>query len=148
MGRLIAGHDWAATPLGPISAWPQSRLTAIAIALASTIPIATIWGPEGILIYNAGYAEFSGDRHPAMLGVPLVGVWPEAAAFNAQVIAEGLAGRTLAYRDQAMLLDEMNSFLDEARAAVPAASGLPDRVTAAEVAMHLQDVVRLGLLHG
>lgn len=51
-------------------------------------------------------------------------------------------------RDQAMLLDEMNSFLDEARAAVPAASGLPDRVTAAEVAMHLQDVVRLGLLHG
>ncbi|GAA3255127.1 PAS domain-containing protein [Sphingomonas yabuuchiae] len=105
MGRLIAGHDWAATPLGPIATWPQSRLTAIAIALASSIPIATIWGPEGILIYNAGYAEFSGDRHPAMLGVPLVGVWPEAAAFNAQVIAEGLAGRTLAYRDQAMMLD-------------------------------------------
>ena len=51
-------------------------------------------------------------------------------------------------RDQAMLLDEMNSFLDEARAAGPAASGLPDRVTEAEVAMHLQDVVRLGLLHG
>ena len=105
IGRLIAGHDWAATPLGPISTWPQSRLTAIAIALASSIPIATIWGPEGILIYNAGYAEFSGDRHPAMLGAPLVGIWPEAAAFNAQVIVEGLAGRTLAYRDQAMLLD-------------------------------------------
>ena len=105
IGRLIAGHDWAATPLGPISQWPQSRLTAIAIALVSSIPIATIWGPEGILIYNAGYAEFSGDRHPAMLGAPLVGIWPEAAPFNAQVIVEGLAGRTLAYRDQAMLLD-------------------------------------------
>ncbi|WP_294235867.1 PAS domain-containing protein [uncultured Sphingomonas sp.] len=104
MGRLIAGFDWAATPLGPISGWPQSRMTAIAIILASSIPMATIWGADGILIYNAGYAGFSGDRHPAMLGRRLVECWPEAAAFNTQVIAEGLAGRTLAYRDQAMML--------------------------------------------
>ncbi|WP_343526019.1 PAS domain-containing protein [Sphingomonas sp.] len=104
MGQLIAAFDWASTPLGPIGGWPQSRMTAIAIALSSSIPIATIWGPEGILIYNAGYAEFSGDRHPAILGRPLVEAWPEAAAFNAEVIAAGLGGRTLAYRDQAMML--------------------------------------------
>ncbi|WP_294280136.1 PAS domain-containing sensor histidine kinase [uncultured Sphingomonas sp.] len=106
MGRLIAGFDWSSTPLGPMSGWPQSRLTAIAIILASSLPMATIWGPEGILIYNAGYAAFSGDRHPAMLGSPLVPCWPEAAAFNAQVLAEGLSGRTLAFRDQAMMLGQ------------------------------------------
>ncbi|MEJ8630712.1 hypothetical protein P0F65_14185 [Sphingomonas sp. I4] len=106
MGRLIAGFDWSATPLGPISDWPQSRLTAIGIVLASSIPMATIWGPEGILIYNAGYAAFSGDRHPAILGCPLVECWPEVAAFNAEVIAAGLGGRTLAFRDQAMLLGQ------------------------------------------
>ncbi|MEK9212927.1 PAS domain S-box protein [Sphingomonas sp. 2378] len=104
MGRLIAGHDWAATPLGPIAGWPQSRLTAIGIALSSSIPMATIWGPEGILIYNAAYAAFSGDRHPAILGTRLVDSWPEAAVFNAQVVATVLGGEPLAYRDQAMLL--------------------------------------------
>jgi hypothetical protein len=72
MGRLIAGFDWSATPLGPIASWPQSRMTAIGIALSSSIPMATIWGPEGILIYNAGYGEFSGTRHPAILGQRLL----------------------------------------------------------------------------
>jgi SAM-dependent methyltransferase len=49
-------------------------------------------------------------------------------------------------RDQRMLLDAMNAFLDEARAAGAAVPGLPERATAEEVAMHLKDVARLGLL--
>lgn len=51
-------------------------------------------------------------------------------------------------RDQPMLIAEMNRFLDETRAAGIAMPELPDRTTAAEVAMHLKDVARLGLLHG
>ena len=49
-------------------------------------------------------------------------------------------------RDQRMLLDAMNAFLDETRAAGIAVPGLPERATAEEVAMHLKDVARLGLL--
>jgi len=49
-------------------------------------------------------------------------------------------------RDQHMLLDAMNAFLDETRAAGIAVPGLPERATAEEVAMHLKDVARLGLL--
>ncbi len=105
MGRLIAGFDWSATPLGPIASWPQSRMTAIGIALSSSIPMATIWGPEGILIYNAGYGEFSGTRHPAILGQRLLDAWPEARAFNEQVLLSALNGHSLAYRDQAMMLE-------------------------------------------
>ena len=49
-------------------------------------------------------------------------------------------------RDQRMLLDAMNAFLDETRAAGITVPGLPERATAEEVAMHLKDVARLGLL--
>ncbi len=49
-------------------------------------------------------------------------------------------------RDQAMLLDAMNAFLAETRAAGIAEPNLPERATAAEVAMHLKDVARLALL--
>lgn len=51
-------------------------------------------------------------------------------------------------RDQRMLLDAMNAFLDETRAAGIVAQGLPEKATADEVATHLRDVARLGLLHG
>ncbi len=49
-------------------------------------------------------------------------------------------------RDQRMLLDAMNAFLDETRRSGIAVPGLPERATADEVAMHLKDVARLGLL--
>lgn len=51
-------------------------------------------------------------------------------------------------RDERMLLDEMNRFLDQTRTEGVAAPDLPEKATAAEVAMHLKDVARLGLLHG
>jgi SAM-dependent methyltransferase len=52
-------------------------------------------------------------------------------------------------RDAHALLAEMNAFLGEAHASgAGAAAGLPQRATAEEVAMHLKDVARLGLLHG
>lgn len=49
-------------------------------------------------------------------------------------------------RDAPALLAEMNAFLSETRAA-GAQTGLPASATAEEVAMHLKDVARLGLLY-
>ncbi|MDR6114681.1 MULTISPECIES: PAS domain-containing protein [unclassified Sphingomonas] len=134
MGRLIATFDWAATPLGPIAAWPQSRRTAIGIMLASTIPMATIWGPEAILLYNAGYAEMAGDRHPAILGSPLIQAWPESSSFHAEVVAAGLSGRALAFRDQAMLLGHRDApeqhWLDLDYIPIPDEDGAPAGIMA------------------
>lgn len=50
-------------------------------------------------------------------------------------------------RTPEMLLDEINAFLAETHAAGVAIPNLPQRATADEVAMHLRDVARLGLLH-
>lgn len=51
-------------------------------------------------------------------------------------------------RTQEMLLSDLNAFLDEAHGSGAAVGDLPRHATAEEVAIHLKDVARLGLLHG
>lgn len=50
-------------------------------------------------------------------------------------------------RTPEMLLADLNAFLDEAHGSGADVGNLPRRATAEEVAMHLKDVARLGLLH-
>ena len=104
LGTLIRAFDWSRTPLGPPEHWPQSLKTATAILLRSPVPIVLLWGREGTMIYNDAYAVFGGGRHPHLLGSPVLEGWPEVAEFNARVMRVGLAGGTLAYRDQHLIL--------------------------------------------
>ncbi|WP_395818017.1 PAS domain S-box protein [Devosia sp.] len=64
----------------------------------------TLWGPEGVMIYNDGYAVIAGKRHPEVLGRTVCEGWPEVAEFNANVMRVVLAGQTLAYKDQELVL--------------------------------------------
>jgi len=104
IGRLIAAFDWAATPLGPIPDWPQSLRHTVALMLRSPAPMALLWGQQGILLYNEGYAAIAGRRHPEILGMPALAAWPEAADLNAQVLATCLAGGTLSFKDRHLTL--------------------------------------------
>ena len=63
-----------------------------------------LWGPEGVMIYNDAYSVFAGGRHPRLLGSNVREGWPEVADFNDNVMKVGLAGGTLAYRDQELTL--------------------------------------------
>ncbi|MGV8839134.1 MAG: ATP-binding protein [Bauldia sp.] len=101
---IIAGFDWASTPLGPIEGWPGSLKTSIALILRSPVPIVTLWGTDGIMIYNDAYSVFSGGRHPALFGSKVREGWPEVADFNDNIMKVGLGGGTLAYRDFALTL--------------------------------------------
>ncbi|HEV7372537.1 PAS domain-containing protein [Arenibaculum sp.] len=103
-GRLIASHDWSSTPLGPIEAWPQSLRTALGMILLSPVPMVMLWGEDGTMLYNDAYSVFAGGRHPALLGSKVREGWPEVADFNDNVMKVGLAGGTLAYRDQELTL--------------------------------------------
>ena len=103
-GRLIAGRDWSKTPIGPIGAWPQSLKSALALILLSPVPIVMLWGEDGVMLYNDAYSVFAGGRHPDLLGSKVREGWPEVAAFNDNVMKMGLAGNTLAYRDQELIL--------------------------------------------
>jgi PAS domain S-box-containing protein len=105
MGDLIAAFDWSTTPLGPISTWPVSLRSAVGFLVRSKTPLVMLWGDDGVMIYNDAYSIFAGGRHPDLLGQKVLsGGWPEVAEFNANVLKVGLAGGTLAYRDQELTL--------------------------------------------
>lgn len=72
--------------------------------LQSPVPIVTLWGEDGVMIYNDAYSVFAGGRHPRLLGSKVREGWPEVAEFNDNVMKVGLSGKTLAYRDQELTL--------------------------------------------
>ncbi|WEK04729.1 MAG: PAS domain S-box protein [Candidatus Devosia phytovorans] len=101
---MIAAFDWQATPLGSLDAWPVALQTSIAMILRSPVPIVTLWGEAGVMIYNDAYSIFAGRRHPELLGSNVREGWPEVADFNDNVMQVGLAGGTLSYRDEELTL--------------------------------------------
>ena len=104
LGALVRGFDWARTPLGDISGWPQSLRTTVDILLRSPVPMVLLWGLDGIMIYNDAYSEFAAGRHPRLLGSKVREGWPEVAAFNDHVMRVGLSGGSLSFRDQELTL--------------------------------------------
>jgi signal transduction histidine kinase/ActR/RegA family two-component response regulator len=101
---IIANFDWPSTQLGPIEGWPSGLKTTIALILRSPVPIVTLWGTDGVMIYNNAYSVFAGGRHPALFGSKVREGWPEVADFNDNIMKVGLAGGTLAYRDLPLTL--------------------------------------------
>ncbi len=79
MGRAIAAHDWAATPLGPIDAWTPELRTTCSIMLQAGYPAALWWGRERTALYNDDYVAILGNRPPG-LGKPFAQVWPDLAS--------------------------------------------------------------------
>ena len=70
--------DWAATPLGPPGAWPQTLRTVVRLLLNSRHPMFIWWGPELIQFYNDAYRQTMGpERHPSALGQPGRACWAE-----------------------------------------------------------------------
>jgi len=101
---IIASFGWSSTSLGPIEQWPASRKSSLALILRSPVPIVTLWGEDGIMIYNNSYSAFAGGRHPQLFGSKVREGWPEVADFNDNIMKVGLAGETLAYRDFPLVL--------------------------------------------
>ncbi|WP_327479895.1 sensor histidine kinase [Frateuria sp.] len=104
MPARVRGYDWAATALGPLEQWPQALRTAVDIVLSSQLPMVMAWGPDAQLIYNDAYAGFAGGRHPSLLGLNVLAAWPEVADFNQHVLDVTLAGGSLSFKDQPLVL--------------------------------------------
>jgi signal transduction histidine kinase/CheY-like chemotaxis protein len=65
-GRLMAAFDWAASPVGPVEAWPAALRHAVRTVLVSRFPMVLTWGPEFTQFYNDAYAPLIGAKHPAI----------------------------------------------------------------------------------
>lgn len=129
MSVLIRDHDWSTTPLGPIATWPQSLKTVVGMMVAAPNPMVLLWGWEGTLIYNDGYARFAGRRHPELLGMGAREGWPEIADFNDQNIRRALAGESWSLTRQELTLDRQGvpepAWMDLDYTPVPDESGRP-----------------------
>jgi PAS domain S-box-containing protein len=78
MGERIRTFDWLKTPLGPITAWPQSLKTSTGLMLNSQHPMWIGWGPDATFLYNDAYIQvLSLAKHPWALGKPAGEVWAE-----------------------------------------------------------------------
>jgi signal transduction histidine kinase/CheY-like chemotaxis protein/GAF domain-containing protein len=129
MAELIRKHDWSDTPLGPLTAWPQSLATTVGMMIAAPNPMVLLWGAAGVLIYNDAYARFAGARHPHLLGLGAREGWPEIADFNDENIRRGMAGEAWSLEQQELVLDRgfgpESAWLDLHYAPVPDESGRP-----------------------
>lgn len=105
LGRLIREQDWTHSSLGPLDGWPDALCHALASMLRTEAPMALFHGNEGVLFYNDAYRSIAGLRHPSVLGQPVTIGWPEVAPFNRRVLDTVLAGGTLSYRDQHVVLN-------------------------------------------
>ena len=78
MAELVRDFDWAATPLGASSEWPESLKTTVRILLTSRFPMWMAWGRELTFLYNDAYARTTlGTKHPWALGKQASEVWSE-----------------------------------------------------------------------
>ncbi|HVG45426.1 MAG TPA: PAS domain-containing protein [Longimicrobium sp.] len=99
LGALIRAKDWGSTPLGPVSAWPQSLRTAVSVALYTDFPSIVLWGPELVQLYNDSYRVLMGGKHPEGLGQRNRECWPEAWHINETIYPRVFAGETVSFKE-------------------------------------------------
>src|SRR5207245_1204430 len=105
MGTLVRSMDWAKTPLGDISRWPQSLRTTVSLCLASNFPISLVWGPKHVQIYNDGYWPICGEKHPGAMGQDFTECWAAPWPVIGEAFNRALAGETSFLENQRMFLD-------------------------------------------
>ncbi|HVV77287.1 MAG TPA: SpoIIE family protein phosphatase [Mycobacteriales bacterium] len=78
VGRDLLAIDWAQTPLGPMTEWPQSLQAAVRIMISSRFSMWMAWGPELTFFCNDAYRRDTlGVKYPWALGRSAREVWAE-----------------------------------------------------------------------
>ena len=86
MAERIRQHDWTRTALGPIAGWPPHLRIALDMCLDSPLPTAILWGEQRLQLYNDAYRAIAQERHPAILGRPVLENWPDASELIAPML--------------------------------------------------------------
>jgi PAS domain S-box-containing protein len=94
VGDLVRAFDWSRTALGAPQAWTPALRTSVDIVLNSPIAMVLMWGPRHVMIYNEGYVEIAGARHPSALGGTVPDTWPEIWDWNRAILDAGFRGET------------------------------------------------------
>ncbi|KAA0569890.1 PAS domain S-box protein [Azospirillum sp. Sh1] len=112
MGSLMHGHDWAATPLGPMEGWPQDLRATVRLMLRSRQAMFIGWGPDVAFLYNDAYLDILGTRHPQALGRPMREVWPDAWPQARDLVRRVYDGESLLHEDLLVRLERRGAVED------------------------------------
>jgi PAS domain S-box-containing protein len=77
MGERMRALDWTKTPLGSVTAWPQSLKTIVRVMLDSRYAMWMLWGPELTFFCNDAYLPTVGMKRNWVLGARSDKVWEE-----------------------------------------------------------------------
>ncbi len=105
MGDMIRRFDWKTTPLGPVESWPSPLTTLVGVMLAAKQPMFVAWGAALTMIYNDGYVDLLGSKHPAALGAPFLQVWAETRDALQPLIDQVLTGDPVHMDDISLLIE-------------------------------------------
>ncbi|WP_237481810.1 response regulator [Lichenibacterium dinghuense] len=105
LGDRIRSFDWATTPLGAVESWPSPLKTLVRVMLAAKQPMFVAWGPDLTMLYNDGYVDLLGSKHPGALGAPFFRVWAEIRDDIQPLVDQVYAGEPVHMDDIALLVD-------------------------------------------
>lgn len=80
MGEIFRTKDWSTCALGPPESWSQRLQGYVDMVLRMPTGAIIFWGPDQIQLYNLGYSDIMGPRHPRYLGAPYRECWPDTYA--------------------------------------------------------------------
>jgi signal transduction histidine kinase len=110
---LFRDRDWASTELGPMSSWSTELRCMLNLCFLDPRPAALWWGKNKITLYNEGYVDIMGARHPRVLGQPFATAWPEVSkVFNAHFAEVAATGNAVSGAN-APFLTTRNNFTEE-----------------------------------
>ena len=121
--RLFAGSDdtaaalraadWAATPLGPVEAWPVELRAAVRTVLPSRRPMLLWWGPRLTQIFNHAYTPVLGEKYPAAIGQSGADCWAEVWDQLGPLADHVLRGQGAIHLEDHQLLLHRHGYLEE-----------------------------------
>lgn len=98
--KLMNTFEWKHTTLGEQKNWPSTLHTTISLLMNSSLPMILFWGEKYITFYNEAYIPFIDFKHPALLGRPLLEVWPEQNKNFNKIIKLVYQGESFSYTFQ------------------------------------------------
>jgi len=114
MAALMRATDWSATPLGPVTGWPQSLRAAVRLMLTSRFPMWLGWGEQLTFFYNDAYGAMTlGAKHPGALGQPFSVIWREIWSELAPRIERVLSTGIATWDESLLLFLERSGYPEE-----------------------------------
>lgn len=99
MAQMMRQYDWEASVLGTPDTWSASLHSVLRVMLESKFPMFIAWGNELGFLYNDGYAEILGNKHPRALGGRFEEIWREIWQEISPIVDDALSGKSSYFED-------------------------------------------------